>query len=67
MKKLRENDDLLLFNTDSNIGDDNIRKKNTSVFVSRSGEPAHKGQPCIIVSHLWAFVPGPSCHISPPC
>lgn len=27
MKKLRENDDLLLFNTDSNIGDDNIREK----------------------------------------
>lgn len=27
MKKLRENDDLLLFNTDSNIGDDNISKK----------------------------------------
>lgn len=27
MKKLRENDDLLLFNTDSNIGNDNIRKK----------------------------------------
>lgn len=33
MKKLRENDDLLLFNTDSNIADDNIGKKNTSVFL----------------------------------
>lgn len=35
-----------------------IRVKGISVSVSGSGGASDKGQPSIIVSHLWAFVTG---------